>query len=278
MATLPARLTIVTGKGGVGKTTISLALTKNLQSKGLKAKYLSFNEALDDNLPLGDLQSLKVPFIPMKLSESTEAYIALKLNSELLASWIMKTPFFNAVFNMVPALGHIIILGHIIKKLIDDPELYIVLDSPSSGHAMTMFESVSNFEEIFGSGALFNDVRMMKSFLSQKGNLKTYICTLPTLLAFQEAKELESHLSSLNMPQAQLILNNSLLELTKNWQVELPEFLESKKEIEQSVLSKRPGEIPLILPHSTGLEFLEVVEFLIPYMDNLSLADESSEG
>lgn len=145
MSSLAKRLYIFTGKGGVGKTSLATAMTKHLEHIGLHAQYNSFYQDPEKSL----WKELSLPVFDIELFSSAETYIARKLKSTTVASWIMKTHFFKSLFQMVPGLGHMILLGNIIDELEQNPELVIVLDSPASGHALTMFESSSNFKKFF---------------------------------------------------------------------------------------------------------------------------------
>jgi len=144
------RLYIFTGKGGVGKTSLAMSFTKQLQLEGKNVLYYCFYQLPEKKL----WDALKLPVLDIELEKSAETYIGRKLNSKTIASWIMMTHFFKSLFQILPALGHMILLGHIIDELENNPNLIIVLDSPASGHALTMFESSTNFKNCGSSNFL----------------------------------------------------------------------------------------------------------------------------
>ncbi|MBP9681678.1 MAG: hypothetical protein KBD76_09760, partial [Bacteriovorax sp.] len=92
------RLYIFTGKGGVGKTALAMAFTKYLESRGINVKYNCFHQTPEKILE----KELNLPTIDRRLEQSAEVYIAQKLNSTTIASWIMKTHFFKSLFQMIP--------------------------------------------------------------------------------------------------------------------------------------------------------------------------------
>ena len=145
-----SRLYLVTGKGGVGKTSFSMALTKKLESQGAKVQYHSFDQPLNSALA----KELDLPVLHLDFYESAENYVALKLGSKSVAKWIMKTPFFKSLLNILPGLNHLIFLGNIIYLLEENPDLHIVIDSPSTGHAISILQSTHNFKKIFKTGLL----------------------------------------------------------------------------------------------------------------------------
>ena len=265
------RLIVITGKGGVGKTSVALALTKFLkeQYKGTEKSvcYNSFDQLTNNNL----CEELDLPYFEMSPAESAQAYIGKKLGSKTIASWVLKTPFFKSLFNMIPGLGMVILMGHIIEKLEKDPNLTIVLDSPSSGHALTMFESSHNFKEMFGTGLIVEDINRMHRFLYEKKLLKTYIVCLPTLMAAQEGIELKESFKKLEINQVELLLND-LLHLApeiNNKEESLPNFLKVKVNLEKEVEEEFKDHFQSQLPHFSVNSEVEMIKQLSHRMEVL---------
>jgi anion-transporting ArsA/GET3 family ATPase len=243
------RLIVITGKGGVGKTTLAMAITKALESQGKKVLYNCFDQPLNTNLS----RNLELPHFLLNMEDSAKEYIAKKLGSETIAGWILKTPFFSSLFNMLPGLGHMILLGHIINKVEEDPELTIILDSPSSGHALTMFESPQNFKEMFRSGLIVEDIQRMENFIFNEDNMKVIIAALPTEMALQEAEDLELALKERKVKDIIHIVNDLLKicpSLESATDEELPEFLKKKIAMEETLLKDLDSSWRLI-PHYT---------------------------
>ena len=262
----PHRLYIFTGKGGVGKTSLAMAFTKFLEKKGINVKYNCFNQ----NPEIALQRQLKLPSIEIKMESSAEVYIGRKLNSTTIASWIMKTHFFKSLFQMIPGLGHMILLGHLIDELETNPTLVIVLDSPASGHALTMFESSSNFKTIFKSGLIVKDIDRMHRFLKGAKNLKTHVITLATELSLSEANDLKQELDN-NLPDTEahsdLIVNDSYKKYFDFYQIDenkLPNFLKQKIELEKKIINDY-----LTLPHIDKDDGAQIVMELSKYMEEL---------
>ena len=258
------RLFIVTGKGGVGKTTLAMSVAKYLKEEdGREVLYNSFDQPLQESL----LKELDIPSFKLCMDTSAKEYIGKKLHSETVAGWIMKTPFFSSLFNMLPGLGHMILLGHIINKLEENPKLTIVIDSPSSGHAITMFESPLNFRDMFRSGLIVNDIDRMEDFLFKQDHLQVIIAALPTLMATQEASDLAQELKERNVRNPIFILNDLL---TLNGAVqsspkdELPDFIKSKCDLENEVkttLSNEWYSIPHFSESQNKALVLEITKY-----------------
>lgn len=254
------RLYIFTGKGGVGKTTLAMSFTKQLQLEGKNVLYYCFYQLPEKKL----WNALKLPVLELDLEKSAEIYIGKKLNSKTIASWIMMTHFFKSLFQILPALGHMILLGHIIDELEKNPDLIIVLDSPASGHALTMFESSTNFKNIFKTGLIVKDIERMQNFLNTESNIATYIIANPTDLAITEARELQKELSE---KTSSIIINNSykkFFELNHLDTTQLPSFLESKLTAEREM-----NLTVTTFPHLTTNVPEELIRELMPFTKEL---------
>lgn len=257
------RLFIFTGKGGVGKTTLAMAFTKYLKSKNVKVLYNSFYQIP----PIKKLEVNQLPYLDISVEGSAQKYIGKKLNSETIAQWIMKTHFFKSLFQMIPGFGHMLLLGNIINELENDPELVVVLDSPASGHALTMFESSDNFKKIFKTGLIVKDIDRMKFFLENSENVKTHIIALPNELAWQEALELKSEIDPI-YKNTEIIINNSFkkyFSLNKIDELTLPDFLKKKCELEEQLASDKKS-----IPHINEVDLQGIINDLQPFMESLS--------
>ena len=147
-------LHIFTGKGGVGKTSCSLAFCHSLQKQGRKSVYLTLDESHVEDFSQDDL----ITHLNFELWDCVEQYLIRKFSSKIISTMIMKTPFFRALIKMVPGFRYVIYMGRLVHLIETNKDLIYVLDSPSSGHLLTMFESVYLFKNIFGGGILAKDL------------------------------------------------------------------------------------------------------------------------
>ena len=250
-------LYIFAGKGGAGKTTLSLAFTKHLLALQKRKIFYTFFE---ENYSSYLCKKLNIPQLPMTMVGSVGAYMERKMGSKIIANTILKTPFFKSLFHIVPGLGYVGLLGNLIDMLKRDDDLTLVLDPPATGHILTMFSSLQNFREIFGEGVFAKDIDQIKSYVSLGSFLRMTVVSLPTEMALREAVELRSSLRHHCHDDINLVVNDSLGESDELKGENLPEFLCKKIELEKKVLD---GEkFDMVLPHVFSGNVERIVERL----------------
>jgi Anion-transporting ATPase len=265
------RLYIFTGKGGVGKTTLSKAFVRYLLEHDHESVYVTFqNQSLSEN-HIGTIEKTNngIREISLDLEEAARGYIEKRLNSKLVASWIVKTPFFRALINMMPGFSYLIYLGKMLQMGMDNPRLIIVLDAPASGHALTMVESTSNFQQIFESGVIFEDTRKMLGRLNDPDYTKIHVVSLPSLMSWQEAIELKSGLKQRTPVEVDITINNCLYPLLIEKMDVLPHGLREKALNEKQLVEQHKAEMRCILPHSLGQDALTIESELVGSVSNL---------
>lgn len=265
------RLYIFTGKGGVGKTTLSKSFVRYLLEHDHEAIYLTFQgQSLSENHP-GTIEKTidGIKEVSLDLEECARTYIERRLNSKMIASWIVKTPFFRALINMVPGFSYLIFLGRILEMGKENPRLIIVLDAPASGHALTMIESTTNFKSIFESGAIFEDTGKMLGLLNDPEYTKINVISLPSLMSWQEAMELRAGLKERTPVDIDITVNNCLYPLMEHDLEKLPAGLREKALNEKHLIEDQRAEMRCILPHSLGQNTLVIETELVGSLSNL---------
>ncbi len=253
MTLTPRRLYIFTGKGGVGKTTLSKAFVRHLKNLNHEAIYLTFkNQSLSENHveKNSSLETHGIREVYLDLEECAKGYIERRLNSSMIAGWIVKTPFFRALVNMIPGFNYLIYLGKILEMGKDNPNLIVILDAPASGHALTMVESTTNFQHIFESGVIFEDTHKMLSRLNDPNYTKIHVVSLASQMSWQEAIELKSGIEQRSPVEVSITVNNCLWPLVEQNLSDLPPGLKLKALNEKELLQDHAPEMLCVLPHS----------------------------
>jgi arsenite-transporting ATPase len=257
----------ITGKGGVGKTTVASAFAINL-SKYRDVIYVSTDDIAKDQLTLLENNNIKI--LIMKSVNSTKEYLAKRIKSEIIASLIIKAPIFKTIFDMVPGFGQLIILGHITELAMSSSNKTVIFDAPSSGHMLSMFESLSNFKNIFGSGMLVRDIDTISKFISSKDKTKVIISTLPTMMALNEGIELKKELKNISPDQIEIILNNSISKMDLDQSNGLPTFIKSKIDMENTICDQYHEILKKKLAHIPELSSSKIINKLWPQTAQLA--------
>lgn len=265
------RLYIFTGKGGVGKTTLSKAFVRYLLEHDHEAIYLTFQGQSLSDVQTGTTEKTVngIREISLDLEECARTYIEKRLNSKMIASWIVKTPFFRALINMVPGFSYLIYLGRILEMGKANPRLIVVLDAPASGHALTMVESTTNFKQIFESGVIFEDTGKMLALLNDPEYTKIHVVSLPSLMSWQEALELRTGLHERTPVDVDITVNNCLFTLVENDLEKLPQGLRDKALNEKQLIQDNLSEMRCILPHSLSHDPLAIETELVGSLSKL---------
>lgn len=265
----PHRLYIFTGKGGVGKTILAKAFTRYLISQDFNAIYLTFgSSSLDDEADnqIKEVEGIKE--LSLDLEQSAKGYIEKKLGSKMVASWIIKTPFFRALINMIPGFNYLVYLGHTLEMAEADKSLTFVLDSPASGHVLTMIEATSNFGQIFGKGLVFEDTKKMLTRLNDPEYTKVIIAALPTQMSWQESIELKSSLKERTPVKSEIILNNAISPLFAG-ESNLTPGLSEKLKFEEELIAQENEQIKAVIPHSLQYSDHEIQRDLLGSLSSL---------
>ena len=202
---LAKNLIIVSGKGGVGKTTLATAAARHLASQGKRTLLVHV-------LQLGDVEQ-KLEKLAPNLSEITlrsadcfREYIIMKLKLKTLYTAFLGNKMTQYLEKAAPGVREIVLLG----KVWFERENYdhVVVDMPSTGYALTMINTPFNFAALFPGGPIYNDSKDMISTFSNPKLTSFVIVSLAEEMPVQESIELAENLKGL-MPAnpSHLVLN-----------------------------------------------------------------------
>ncbi len=257
------RFYLFTGKGGVGKTYVSLAFAKYLS---LQKKEVYYCCPEQDNKQL--CYELNIKYLGLDWENSAKQYITKKLNSKIIASWIVKRAFFRSIANMLSNVKRMIYLGHIMDMLEQNQNMIIVMDSPATGHFLNIFHIPNVFRKIFKYGVIVDDIKRMHNFIQEKDLLKTIVLSIPSAMSFQEVSDLKSSLEMPNIGQETLIINNYLGDMNEIYE-KAPEFLQKKINIEREMAKEHKDQIKAYIPHIISNNKKDIINNLIPFMNQI---------
>ncbi len=217
------RLIFVTGKGGVGKSTVTAALGKALARSGRRTLVLETDtfSAMED---LFDYTSpgLEPVAITDHLSasnlDSEECFIATLrrfVPSERIARGVIKNRIARVFFKAAPSVNEVTILDQVrvFYEATDDrgQPLYdhILVDLPASGHAVTFLNVPETMHGMMrGIGPIATMSRQVADIISDPEVTSVVAICLPEEMPVNETIELEQEiLSTLGRPLDYSIAN-----------------------------------------------------------------------
>lgn len=225
-------LTVVTGKGGAGKSLLSLALAHRASVQGKRVWLVELGRKRDRDfarLPglLGKKQlehtptEVTLPGTRQKIeacvldpTQSLAEYVDLKLPTAGLAGVLLNNRVTASFLEVVPGLPDLVQLGKLWHSLTQrkNPPDEIVLDAPATGHALALLKAPENFRRITRMGPVYRDATILHEFLTDPAQTRLVLAALPEEMAVQETKELQKHLGK-EFPKALVYVNKCFPEL-----------------------------------------------------------------
>ena len=238
---------LVTGKGGVGKTTVTASLARFAASRGKRVLCAEIagdpaaSSALADALGVDHLD-----IEPVTVSENIKAVLLAPhlghtkflrdvLPMKLLADAAMRSAAIRRFLAAAPTFPEMGVLYRLLdlvrmkrKDGSDEHEL-IIVDLPATGHALALAQIPASLLRIIPSGPIAAAVREGLDLLTDKQRTGAIVVTLPETLPVSEALELVKGITQHDIPLAQVMVNR----------VPFDPFSEAEREAVRAILSGR---------------------------------------
>ena len=191
---LNRKLLFVSGKGGVGKTAISQALARSISEKGLKTLWTTFE---DPTRPLGELQPVapNLWHLNSEAGIAFEEYASLKLGSGTLTKIFVQNKLMRYLAKAAPGIHELVLLGKVWWERMNYDR--VIVDMPSTGYGLTMFQSTKNFATLFRGGPIQRDAEAMLATFGDAKECGHLIVALPEEMPLVEGLELDQFLKKL---------------------------------------------------------------------------------
>ncbi len=208
------KLLIVTGKGGVGKTTVSLALGLMAAERGLRALVVEVNseETVAHLLQRPSIGPQEVELLPnlyginITPKKSFEEYVLLQIKFKSLYKAVFENRFVRYFLEAAPGLSDLMCIGKI-YSLVDRYDLVIV-DAPATGHGLALLDIATIVTRAVRVGPLKTEAQKVADRLHDPSKTQVVLVTLPEEMPVTEALEMKAHLKNkMEMSVGALILN-----------------------------------------------------------------------
>lgn len=222
------RLVFVTGKGGVGKTTVAAALglaaaragrrtivcevaRQERMSRAFHRQGIGVHETeLADNL-------WAVSIDPQK---AMEEYLVDQIGSRRLAGLLFGNRIFDYFAAATPGMRELTTIGKVWemaqperRRRSDRAYDLAIVDAPASGHGLGMLGTPRTFREAVRVGPIHRQAGIIHDFVTNPKTTGVVAVALPEEMPVNETIDLEGQLrSDLGMPIDQVVVNAMLPE------------------------------------------------------------------
>lgn len=211
MAPLDKRLLFVTGKGGVGKTTVAYALGLAAAAAG-KRVIVCETSAQDRGARLfgrepGGFSEEELTdglwTISIGFEEATKDYLERQMPVRSMGSILARSNLFTYLAAATPGLQEMVTMGKIWelahaarrRKLKESVYDLVIVDAPATGHGITFLRTPGEFESLARVGPLANQAGRIAKTLVDHDASGVVIVARPEEMAVSEAILLEDSLA-----------------------------------------------------------------------------------
>ena len=219
---LDRRLLFVTGKGGVGKTSVAsaLALLGARQGKRTLVCEVDAKGNLADFYGVGPLEFAPTEVQPnlyamaMNTEESLREYLKLQLKLPLLARLGPVAKMFDFVATAAPGVKEILTVGKIAYEVRERNYDLVVVDASASGHVVGQLASPVALGELISVGVVQAQTAWMIDLLKDPATTGVVVVATPEEMPVNETLELVGRLGTeTEIDLAAVVANRVLPEL-----------------------------------------------------------------
>ncbi len=214
-------LIVMTGKGGVGKTTLTAALGRLLAAAGRRTLLVeidarhSLHHAFGIPPSEGDVVDLGPRLMLQTLRPTLllEEMVRAKLRIAALARRVTQSPIFQHFAAGAPGFKELALLGYAMQLVRGErkPKTdVIVLDAPATGHAAALLTAPQLVADVISTGPVGALAGEVAAFTADATRCAVVVATLAEEIPLQEAVELIATLESRMGRAPELVIANRL--------------------------------------------------------------------
>jgi anion-transporting ArsA/GET3 family ATPase len=238
---LDHKLLFVTGKGGVGKTTIaaSLALLAAEHGKRTLVAEVDAKGNLADFFEIGPTAFKEREVSPnlfamtMDTEKSLREYLSLQLKIPILARIGPLARTFDFVANAAPGVKEILTVGKFLWEVREGNYDLVVVDAAATGHITGQLAAPQAIRELVHVGLVRDQTGWMLDILGDPAQTGAVIVAAPEEMPVNEALELVDRLATETVVHlAAVVANRVLPELFGRGEEEVFDHLDGDRNVE----------------------------------------------
>ena len=193
---LAKRLVILSGKGGVGKSVVGMALAVAARRRGKHVLFVEVDAAIPAARVLGDEPGITL--LNLEPPRVMDEYVRETVRVDLLARKVLDSPVYRRFFAAAPGLPELMVLGKIMV-LVESHARWshrplhdlVIVDAPATGHGLAFLKVPLAASEAVPVGPVGNNARRILRLLRDPERTALGIVAIPEEMAAVEAAELQ---------------------------------------------------------------------------------------
>jgi len=178
-----ATVTVVAGKGGVGKTTVTAVLARAAIRSGMRVLVVELDgkPTLERLLPGVEVLQLSAT---AALAEYLDTHGFARVAKRLARSGVI-----DVVAAAAPGIDDILVLGKIKQLELTGEYDLVVVDGPAAGHAISFLQSPHSLMDTIRGGPVHTQAGEVAAMMTDPARCQVVLVTLPETTPVNEAVE-----------------------------------------------------------------------------------------